>query len=299
MEKIIRHIETLLRRHDYVIVPELGGFVLQNQSSVITPESIEPPLTVISFNPLMKTSDGLLAIELSRAAQISFREAVQLISSEISTAKTLLEKGKKLDLGNLGTLTSNSDQKIIFLPAANSNFFPSNYGLATLHVYAIQKPAEEERHVIQFVLPSRRKMVRYAAVVAVAAGLFFGAPRINEAYRNFANLNPVTLLNQPENKPESAPAEPVQVTAITAEPVIQAVEGGHHVIVSCMATQKDADEYCQRLKTLSYQNAHILPPIKTYRIAINSFTTKEEAINYMQELRKTKPQFADAWVLSE
>ena len=299
MEKIIRHIETLLRRHDYVIIPELGGFVLQNQSSVITPESIEPPLTIISFNPLMKNSDGLLAIELSRAGQISFREAVQLISSEIALAKTILEKGKVLELGNLGILTSNTDHKVIFRPTANSNFIPSNYGLGTLHVSVIQKTTEEEKRVIQLVLPSRRNMVKYAAVVAVVAGLFFGAPRINEAYRNFANLNPTYLLNQSENKIESAVIKPLQVEVDKIESVVQSAEANYHVIVSCMATQKDADEYCKRLKSLSYQNAQVLLPIKTYRIAINSFATKEEAIIYMQELRKTKPQFADAWVLSE
>ena len=44
MERIARHIETLIRRHDYVIVPDFGGFVIQNQHAVIHAESIEPPL---------------------------------------------------------------------------------------------------------------------------------------------------------------------------------------------------------------------------------------------------------------
>ena len=66
-----------------------------------------------------------------------------------------------------------------------------------------------------------------------------------------------------------------------------------------MATLKDAEEYQEWLKSLNYQHTRILPPVKTYRIAIESFTTKEEAIVYMQELRESKPQFADAWVLSD
>lgn len=299
MEKIIRHIETLLLRHDYVIVPELGGFVIQSRSSVVSAKSIEPPLSVISFNPLMKTSDGLLAIELSRAEQISFREAVQLITREVEIGNSLLGKSKKLQLGKLGILAGNTDGKIIFTPAASSNFIPSNFGLGTLHIAAIQKTNGEEKRVIQLVLPSRKTMMRYAAVAVVAAGLFFGAPRIDDAYRSFANLNPTSLFDKAETPAENAPIQPVQVQSAEQEPVVQAPEANHHVIVSCMATRRDAEEYSEWLRSLNYQNTRILTPVKTFRIAIDSFSTKEEAISFMQELRKNKPQFADAWVLSE
>ena len=204
MEKLIRHIETLLRRHDYVIVPELGGFVLQRQSSVITDEGIEPPLTVVSYNPLMKTSDGLLAIELSRAEHISFREAVQLITAEVETAKVLLEKNKKLELGKLGFLSIDSGDKVTFRPSANAGFIPSNFGLETLHVAAIQKADEEEKRVIRLVIPSRRKITRYAAAAAVIAGLVFGAPKISETYRDFANLYPSSLFDRTEVQTEKS-----------------------------------------------------------------------------------------------
>lgn len=299
MEKLIRHIETLLRRHDYVIVPELGGFVLQRQSSVITDEGIEPPLTVVSYNPLMKTSDGLLAIELSRAEHISFREAVQLITAEVETAKVLLEKNKKLELGKLGFLSIDSGDKVAFRPSANAGFIPSNFGLETLHVAAIQKADEEEKRVIRIVIPSRRKLTRYAAAAAVIAGLVFGAPKMSEAYRDFANLYPASLFHKTEIQPENQTAQPVQTPAEEPETAVAVAEPSHHVIVSCMATLKDAEAYQEWLKSLNYQHARILPPVKTYRIAIESFTTKEEAIVYMQELRNSKPQFADAWVLSD
>lgn len=283
-----------------MIVPELGGFVLQNQPAVITSDSIEPPLAVISFNPLMKISDGLLAIELSRAEQISFREAVQLINTAVDSAKTILEKGKQLDMGSLGFLATNTDKKIIFTPADDSNFIPSNFGLTTLHMSARQQIVEEERRVIKIVLPSRRNMIKYAAAVALIAGLFFGAPKLNDAYRNLGSLNPTTLLNQDNKKIEEPIVREVKAPEMkTQELVVVAPEANHHVIVSCMATQQDADDYCQWLKSLNYEKAHILPPIKTYRVAIESFVTKEEAVAFMQNLRKTKPQFAEAWVLSE
>ncbi len=299
MEKLIRHIETLLRRHDYVIVPGVGGFVLQKQSSVITSEGIEPPLTTVSFNPLMKTSDGLLAIELSRAEQISFREAVQLIGNEAESAITNLESGKKLELGNLGILSSGNDGKIIFTPSAYSYFIPSNFGLSKLHISAVEKSTGEEKRVIRIVIPQRRQIIRYTAVAAIAAGLIFGIPRISETYHNNANLNPVSIIENLEVPSGNQQTQPAEIAVTERQATIAVPEASHHVIVSCMATQKDAEEYQARLKALNYQNTRILPPVKTYRIAIESFTTKEEAIIYMQQLRKNNPQFADAWVLSE
>lgn len=301
MEKIIHHIETLLRRHDYVIIPDFGGFVLQNQSSVITPESIQPPLAVISFNPLMKTSDGLLAIELSRAEQISFRQAVQIINREVASARSLLEKGKQFELGNLGILKADGVEKIIFIPTSNSHFIPSNFGLSTLHITPISKISEEEKHIIQIVLPPRKTIVKYAAVAAVVTGLFFGAPKINDAYHNFANLSPVSLFDKSESDVETPKAKPVQAqfSAVKESLAAEHGEASNHVIVSCMANQKEADEYCARLKSLNYQNASVLPSKRTFKVAIDSFMTNEEAVNYLYNLRKTKPQFAAAWILSE
>ena len=60
---------------------------------------------------------------------------------------------------------------------------------------------------------------------------------------------------------------------------------------------KDADDVLRQLNKMNYTDAHILPD-KTYRVAIQSFGTKEEAVCFMQDLRASNPQFADAWVLS-
>ena len=107
------------------------------------------------------------------------------------------------------------------------------------------------------------------------------------------------FFDKTEIQPENQTAQPVQTPAEEPETAVAVAEPSHHVIVSCMATLKDAEEYQEWLKSLNYQHTRILPPVKTYRIAIESFTTKEEAIVYMQELRESKPQFADAWVLSD
>jgi CCDC81-like prokaryotic HU domain 1 len=92
VEKIYQHIEKLLAQHDYVVVPNLGGFVVQTQSAMFFSDHITPPQSSIGFNPLMHHSDGLLAIEIARTEGISYRAAIEAIDSEIDIIKKRLHK---------------------------------------------------------------------------------------------------------------------------------------------------------------------------------------------------------------
>lgn len=303
MEKIFRHIETLLRRHDYVIVPGLGGFVYQHRPAVVMAESIEPPLITISFNPLMNISDGLLAIEFSRIERISFREASVAIAHEVERLKSALKSAENIEFGNLGNLTAGEDGRIVFSPTNKSHLIPGNYGLSTLH-YAAAATDVDQRRVISFSLPPVRKIARYAAVGVIAVGLFFAAPKFDNVTKNLANLFPIGQINQSWEEEEEAVPPLIIAIPHSAETNKTAAdehntELNHHVIVSCMATQKDADELCDRLRKMNFDKAHTLPPIKTFRVSIESFVTKSEAVKYMEQLRISHPQFSDAWVLSD
>lgn len=300
MEKITSHIETLLRRHDYVVVPGLGGFVYQYHSAVIQEESITPPIVSVSFNPLMNVSDGLLAIEISRMEGISYREASARITEEIEEINSLLHDKKTVEIGTLGVLQKSDEGKIIFHPSPSGHSVPANFGLDTLHYSPAQ--VEAERKVVSFTVPSARKIAQYAAIGVLAAGMFFAAPQLNDAAKNLANLLPIKQSNTVVES--TVVQKPLKIiipeSDIQIKEVAKAsVELNHHVIVSCMATQKDADEVLRHLNQMNYRDAHVLPPIKTYRVVIQSFGTKEEAVHFMQDLRASNPQFADAWVLSD
>ncbi|MFV0391745.1 MAG: SPOR domain-containing protein [Paludibacteraceae bacterium] len=304
MKKVLQHIETLLRRHDYVIVPGLGGFVYQFHSAVIDQNHIEPPFVSISFNPLMNIPDGLLTIEYSRKENVSFRAASALIADEIDSVNVALNQNQSIEFGNLGFLTKNNEGKLIFSPSKNNGLIPANFGLETVHVSRMQTKIEQRR-VISFTLPPARKITRYAAIGAVLVGLFLFTPEIENSSKNQANLFPSDQITPiREGKGNGNVKSPEMMThqeSIAGEQleIRPIVPLNHHVIVSCMASQADADELCNRLKDMDYSTAHVLPPIKTYRVAIESFETKDEAIQFMRQLRISTPQFSDAWVLSD
>jgi len=61
MQQLLTIVCSVLREHEYVIIPGFGGFTLhhvpakQNASHVFT-----PPSKVPSFNPLLNQDDGML-----------------------------------------------------------------------------------------------------------------------------------------------------------------------------------------------------------------------------------------------
>jgi hypothetical protein len=122
MAKINQHIEKLLAYHDYVVVPGLGGFVVQHQSAKITAGHISAPTATVGFNSLMQHADGLLAIEVARAEGITYRKAVEIIESEVKEFKNQLLKSTPHQLGNLGFVFAQRKRKPSFCSLHKSRF---------------------------------------------------------------------------------------------------------------------------------------------------------------------------------
>lgn len=306
MEQIARHIETLLRRHDYVVVPDLGGFVVQNQQAVIHADAIEPPLSTVSFNPLLNVSDGMLTIEISRAEKISFREASHLIEKAVAGLKSALKAQKTVSCGNLGTLSVDTEEKIIFKPSLNAGLLPSNYGLGTLHYSPFAESIVQEERKLTITLPSPRKIARYAAIGLIAASVFLATPTLNDARQNFAGLYPENLLETSEKPIENSintntPLVAVSPTIAEAKEIeaTPVEEARYHVVVASLPTQQMADKYCTELKADNFTKVHVLPPARLFRVVVESFTTKDSAVVFMESLRKSSSEFAEAWVLCE
>ncbi|MEI7503023.1 MAG: SPOR domain-containing protein [Paludibacter sp.] len=298
MEKIYQHIEKLLAQHDYVVVPNLGGFVAQTNSAILFPDRITPPQSTIGFNPLMHHSDGLLAIEIARTEGISYRTAIELIDSEIENVRKNLNDSKQFEFGNLGFLNLNESGNILFSPKQKAEFLPVNFGISDIYTSEIIKHKNKELKKITFSLPSKQ-VFKYAAAGALVFGLLFISPNVNDMRRtnkaDFSSLIPLqfpqTTVVQDSTKNDS--------TSISLEEITVNDSCNFHVIVASLPTESSADKYCKILAEGHYAQAHVLPPSKIYRVAIQSFSNREKAIEYMENLRLSDDQFETAWVLCE
>ena len=305
VEKIWQHIERLLAQHDYVVVPNLGGFVVQKQSAQFLSDRIAPPLETIGFNPLMLHADGLLAIEVSRSEQISYRKAVEYIDFEVENIKNRLNINGNVIIGNLGVMHQNTDGTLLFSPIYKASFLPQNFGLSDLYVSTREKNSFEEQKKITFTLPSSR-IFKYVAAAMIIFGLFFIAPPITDLRQaDYANIASVTF-----NKvlKDTIPTKTtVESTTIQNSDTVASVakltnkfhteiSNKFHVIVASLPTEKSAEKFCKELVSQNFPNAHLISPSRIHRVAIQSFSKRNEAIQYMEQLRQTDRRFESAWV---
>lgn len=300
MEKIYHHIEKLLAYHDYVVVPELGGFVVQSQTAYIYFDRITPPSASVAFNPLMHHADGLLAIEVARAEGVTYRHAMEMIDSEVDTIKKQLDIAGEIQFGNLGLLCKDENANIIFTPEKQLSFLPNNLGLTDLYVGERTFNNASTPKMISFVVPTV-KTFKYAAAAVLLFGMLCISPQVNDVKRSSS----ASIISLDALKPMLADVEGAVVTPCpeiveTKLPsgIVQNNDSDlYHVVVASLPTQKSADQYCEMLKESNFECAHVLEPIKSYRVSIKSFAERAEAITYMENLRKTDCRFETAWVL--
>lgn len=300
MEKIYLHIEKLLALNDYVVVPGLGGFVLQYESAKITDNIIQAPRKVIAFNPLMCHSDGLLEIEISRSEHLSYRKAQEVLSAAVDKFKLELQLNKLASFGNFGSCYFSEEDGMSFYPAQNASFIPSNIGLKNILLTDLTAQPFEINTTARKSI-SIRKVMRYAAVITLLLSTMFISEKVNYNTRSqsaaILNLSKFQTAKPLIADTATKPCAELKQT-IVSETLTQNNDSDlYHVIVASLPSQQSADDYCKQLVNKSFECAHVLKPIRTYRVAIKSFADKTEAIAYMEQLRLSDKQFESAWVL--
>ena len=311
VEKICQHIEKLLAQHDYVVVPNLGGFVVQMQSAQLLPDRITPPFATIAFNPLMHHADGLLAIEIARTEKISYRKAVEYIEKEIESIKLKLNSTGSIAFGNLGTISQDETGSLLFAPQPKVDFLPQNFQLSDLFIATKELRTIEHKKRITISMPSGN-IFKYAAAAMILFGLFAVTPKVSDSRTNSANLVNITFASKPKMKPQAKTIvaadslkeieDTIKVASQEQSPTsteakVSKEVSNFHVIVASSSTKESAERYCKELVADNFKEAQVLPPVKTYRVAIQSFADREEAIRYMENLRQTDSRFETAWVL--
>ena len=142
MLAITKHIEYLLTEHDCVLIPGLGGFVLQDRPARFSTEEniFYPPTRSIVFNPTLTYNDGLLAASFMRAQHISYEQASQCIEQEIATLHALLQKaGNRVAFGNLGCFLLTGDNTLTFEPSPDYLLNLNHFGLPTLSLLPVKE----------------------------------------------------------------------------------------------------------------------------------------------------------------
>jgi hypothetical protein len=293
VEKFCQHIEKLLAQHDYVVVPGLGGFVVQMQSALFLPDHITPPLATIGFNPLMHHADGLLAIEIARTDRISYRLAMEYIDKQVDTLKSGIESAGSVQFGNLGAFYTNELGIMLFSPEVKVGFLPQNFELTNLYVSQKDTQITGTSPKITISFPSTR-VFKYASAAVLVIGLLCISPKMNDMrHVDNAGIASSVFYTSPVKLATAVTVREAKKTFVTPA---SKDSDKFHVIVASLTNQTTADNFCKELVTGNFKTAHVLSPARNFRVAIQSFSDREKAIQYMENLRKTDKRFETAWV---
>jgi hypothetical protein len=164
-------IAQLLLKHDCVIVPQLGGFVTFYKSAVIHPinHSIQPPSKQLGFNRHLTTSDGLLLNNYVKSTGEALPKAQAELEQWTQQILNHLANGQKAHLDGIGTLWTDAQGQMHFVPSEKFITDFTSFGLSN-----IQLPAKSQvPSGIQTTKTAWKKLAVAASVaVLLASGLF-------------------------------------------------------------------------------------------------------------------------------
>ena len=286
MQKLENHIENLLRKHDFVIIPAFGGFVASEESAQMENGYLLPPSRTIGFNPDLTYNDGLLAQEIAKEEGLSLIEANNYIAEKVEKLNTTLKTFKHLSFANIGTFHLNAE-KVSFEPTQSNNLLKSSFGLQTFYFPEISsntisltekvKAKQEEKEI----KTTRAFNYAIACVAAILLLLLIPVNFNQEQVVYRATFVPITALEE---------------VVITPEIEEEVVCTPFHAVIGSFNTQAKALKFLSNLPK-SLKDSKIVYSDNRFRIIADSYETEDLGNIGLQEIAKKYPQFRDVWLL--
>lgn len=291
MLQIVQHIEPLLKEHDFVIVPSLGGFVASLQPSRNENGTLYPPCKMVGFNPTLTYNDGLLAQSIAQQNGCTLHEANRIVEQEAQAMHQQLHLWKHLSLGTLGTLHLR-ENGIDFEPTQHGLPTASSYGLQPVYFPAIQPEAATTAAQVAPVVPAtatkvvalKRPFHFTAACVAVILFLLMIPTNFNrQRTESRAMFVPPTAFEEVLITPQVEEVEEVQCTP-------------YHVVIGSFYTQAKALKFLKQTPS-SLPKCQIIYSDGRFRITAASYPTEELGNQAMEDIANRYPAYKDAWLL--
>ena len=304
---LANYISDLLYRYECVIVPNFGGFIVNNKSATIDSINhiLSPPYKQITYNSHLKNNDGLLANHIASVDKISYECALNYIRFEIEEWKQKL-KNTDIDLEGIGSFSLIHD-KLHFEPQKTINYLTSSYGLSNVISKKIKreepiKPVgvklTEKAPVVLSVEPKKSpNYLKYAAILILGLSVIgFGG----KWYRDYQNDQMLVEAKEQqgiiENKIENA-------TFVITKPLptlnldLIVDKKNFHVIAGAFRFPQNAVRKVNMLKFAGYDDARILG-VNKWNLSVvtfGSFSTREEAIEDLMNIKMNVEK--DVWLL--
>lgn len=320
MNQLISHIEFLLHTHNCVIVPSLGGFVVNTMPARRNGLSVfDSPMCELVFNRELTHNDGLLVESYMRTDGISFEIATQKIDDSVRQIKNLLRTEKSVDLGDLGSFMMIGDQRFAYQPKPFVR--PTQFGLSSSSLKPIlqMQPAQQ---LVEKAKSSKKSVIRKvgigAAAAAVIAAIMLIFPIQDSALRHqtaqifsenglFGHKTEKTtqntaIVSTPSASNETALPETPNSTENTSntqteEVVLPPDSPRFYIVTGVYEVRKVADAMITLLQSEGFPTASTIERPNRIDVYASHFSTREEAEQNLKQFKQDFPNHRDAWVL--
>jgi len=307
----------LLRLHDCVIVPDLGGFVTNYRPAEmdLANNSFNPPVKEIIFTAKLSKNDGLLVNYISETEGVGYFEARQIIAEFVDEIWSKLENGERIEFHNVGSLQYDRNEKLIFEPEVHENFLLDAYGME-----GFQFPLIEHKEIIttkrvfankEAVRPvfSSRKVKALLVGVPILIALIF-SPVSKYTWNSNPNTQVSSTTSLPSDimgvpavkatidsaavnkipiKTDSATIHPAAIQAQTATAVVKS-DGRYRIIGGYFKSRTNAENFFEKLKASGFKSEMKILPNESFLVIVQTYTNKEEATFALNILREAEPQ---------
>lgn len=313
MNRLVTHIEFLLHEHNCVIIPDLGGFVVNTTHSHRDGISLfHQPVCELVFNRELTYNDGLLAESYMKTYNFSFEVAMLKIEKEVSDIKQKLREQRFVELNKLGSIALFDDNRFTYKPGdfVRPAFFGLN--MARLKpLIQIQKPSnftETKTNLSSDRSTSRQRNLRSAGVAAAAVAavilIMFFLPMSERATdHQSAKISYETeWLHPKSNRLSDINAENnvLENAIFPATEVVQIIDNNsprYYIIMGVFRGDKSATRLAESLKADGFSGANFLERPERIDVYAASFDKETDAEEYLRKVHKQYPKHSDAWIL--
>ena len=291
--QLSKYLSELLIEHECVTVPALGSFIGAFKSAHydLINDKFYPPSKQISFNSQIKKNDGLLAKHVSQSLGIEYSLALKKIHQEVINISESLKK-ETVFLKDIGKLSLNGEEKVVFEPDNSKNFLKDSFGLSSLNVKQLNLTDKASKPIIK--LKSSSRFFKQAAVWTC---LIFGAGSI---YYNVNNdlieqklAYEQSLRDQSKATVEKAVFDLGSLPSLTINITRQPPK--FFIIAGAFRITNNAQNLVSSLKKKGY-DSRILPLNEKglTPVAFDGFSDRNDAVKSLRKIQANENK--NAWI---
>lgn len=296
--EINQYIKELLILNDCVIIPEFGGFVANYKPATIENNRFSAPSKEIAFNNKLISNDGLLINFISEKERIDYFSAKQRLDSFVEETIFNLERNRNVYFEGVGYLHFDSRENLLFEPQIKQNILVESFGLQNfsyekLYQRQLQKPILKHTELLEPIpiIFQKRKLKRLVVALPLLMAMALIPLKNNKEYLLKSDLGMWETLLQTTPSVSVATPEAVTTAEYTANiPTAEKKTSQYYIIGGSFQSEENANKYMHQLKSQGFEGQNLGIFSGLHRIAIEGFSSMNEAQKELNLLLHQKPQ---------